>query len=285
MPTSLLGPQSAMAPRWRFNDAARRRAISLFVSTRKEELLKELPRKFLSDRNTRHKEILRLGRARFAAEPEEVQTRFLEEALSSERGPESAESRSAGVVQPVQSCQGEHEAAESRCVGVANSDDAVLPAGSALGCGGGVPVCRSDKVARTPLVAGRKSPATLPPAPTKAASSAPSPPARLDEQTSHKQVRKAIMAEFAFLQKSFPGPRVFDVLAAALRLLETLGDDMRAETIRVKVAICLGIGAKLAAVSPSHTLDIWKRFTTPKMTPYMKSVEVRIVAAWARKGL
>ena len=93
------------------------------------------------------------------------------------------------------------------------------------------------------------------------------------------------MAEFTYLQKKFPGPLVFDVLAAAFRLSERLGENLRGERDRVKAAICLGMGAKLVAVSPSHTLDVWRHFANPKMLPYMRSVEVRMVAAWAQHGL
>ena len=97
-------------------------------------------------------------------------------------------------------------------------------------------------------------------------------------------VRNIIMAEFTYLQKKFLGPRVFDVLAAAFRLMETFDKHWKGETDRVKAAICLGIGAKLASVSPSFTLDIWRCFTSSKMIPYMRSVEVRMVAAWAKVG-
>ena len=74
------------------------------------------------------------------------------------------------------------------------------------------------------------------------------------------------------------------MLAAAFRLSEQLGKHWQGEADKVKAAICLGIGAKLAAVSPSFTLDIWRRYTNPKMVPYMRSVEVRMVAVWAKHG-
>ena len=93
------------------------------------------------------------------------------------------------------------------------------------------------------------------------------------------------MAEFSYLQTQFSGQLVFDVLAAAFRLLEHMGESVQGESDRVKAAICVGIGAKLAAVSPSYTLDIWRHFMSPKMVPYMRCVEVRMLAAWAKNGL
>ena len=45
-------------------------------------------------------------------------------------------------------------------------------------------------------------------------------------------VRRAIMAEFSYLQKKFSGPLVFDVLAAAFRLLEHMGESMQGESDR-----------------------------------------------------
>ena len=110
-------------------------------------------------------------------------------------------------------------------------------------------------------------------------------PALLQETSGDSAVKIAIMAEFTYLQKKFPGPRVFDVLAAAFRLLGHIEQNLRGESDGVKAAICLGMGAKLASVSPSHTLDVWRHFTAPKMLPYLRSVEVRMVVAWAKHGL
>ena len=70
------------------------------------------------------------------------------------------------------------------------------------------------------------------------------PPATPQQQCdSQSQTKNVIMAEFVFLQKKFPGARVYDVLAAAHPLLDGFGDDMRTESNRVKAAICLGVGA------------------------------------------
>ena len=112
-----------------------------------------------------------------------------------------------------------------------------------------------------------------------------SPPAHALQHDRRSPVKNIIMDEFAFLQKTFPGPAVFDVLASAFRMLDRVSDDMPMETDRVKAAVCLGIGAKLAHSGPSHTFVIWNKFTKPRCMPYLKSVEVRVLNSWAKKGL
>jgi hypothetical protein len=94
-----------------------------------------------------------------------------------------------------------------------------------------------------------------------------------------------IMEEFACLQKTFPGPTAFDVLASAFRMLDRVSDDMPMEIYCVKAAVCLDIGAKLANCGPSHTFKIWKQLTNAKMQQHLKSVELRVLARWAKTGL
>ena len=245
----------AMAPhirdnaacKWRQNDKARRRAIHAFVKSQKDELLKDIDHRALRNKEHKRNELVRLGRIRFLQLPEEEQARFLEKTVMQADEPQASNSTSVVVAD------------------------------------GGVSVSRSPDrgahaVGNTQLVAVESAQ----PAPAAASSAAVG--FRCLGVGGDSAVKNIIMAEFMYLQKKFPGPRVFDVLAAAFRLLEQLGTNWQGETDRVKAAICLGIGAKLAAVSPSFTLDIWRRFTSPKMIPYMRSVEVRMVAAWAKVG-
>ena len=248
---------SAMAPRkgrgtptcqWRQNDKARRQAIHAFVKSQKDELLKDIPRRALRNKETKRNELVRLGRIRFMQLPEEEQARFLEKTVMQADEPQASNSTS-GVV-----------------------------------ADGGVSVSRSpDRGAHAVGNAQLVAVESAQPAPAAALSAAVA--FRCLGVGGDSAVKNRIMISFKYLQKKFPGPRVFDVLAAAFRLLEQLGTNWQGETDRVKAAICLGIGAKLAAVSPSFTLDIWRHFTSSKMIPFMRSVELRMVQAWAKVGL
>jgi len=234
--------------KWRQSDKVRRQAIHAFVRSHKDELLKELPHRALLNKETKRNELVRVGRIRFAQLPEEMQTRFFETVEVQAEEPQVA-----------------------KCPSVGASDSGVLVSRS--------PDPGAHAVTRAQPA---EAPAVNDPASSTAAVCSP---ALLRGAGGDSAVRSAIMAEFTYLQKKFSGPCVFDVLAAAFRLLEQIGENMQGESDRVKAAICLGIGAKLAAVSPSYTLDIWKRFVTPKMVPYMRCVEVRVLAAWAKSGL
>lgn len=250
---SLLG---VMAPRWRDNDKSRRQAIHAYIRTRRDELIKELPAIVLSDKNTKRNELVRLGRARFAALPQEAQHRFFEiaEAGSPSASPVAdAESRS---FQDSRSAGPEvTSVAESRSTGETGIEKPAVEDAQRKTQAPGVGMTEGQAM-RSCGVAECRS-----------------------------QVKNVIMAELPFLQKKFPGALVFDVLAASLRLHDDFSDELGTESHRVKAAIFVGVGAKLAGVSCSHTLDIWKHFTSPRMMPHMRSVEVRFVAAWAKKGL
>ena len=257
----------ARAPKWRQSDKARRQAIHAFVKSHRDELLKEIPHRALRNKDTKRNELVRVGRARFAQLPEAEQARFLE--MAEVPADESQASSSTPVDKPTTS-------ADEPMPGV--------PVGSA-DCG--VSVSRSpDRGAR---VVGKTQPVAVgnaqPEVPAAASSGAAvSFPSTLRGAGGDSWIRHIIISEFTFLQNKFLGPRVFDVLAAAFRLMEQFDKHWKGETDRVKAAICLGIGAKLAAVGPSFTLDIWRHFTNPKMVPYMRCVELRVVAVWARHG-
>ena len=218
---------------WRQNDKHRRRAISAFVRSCRDELLKELP-DGLQTPESRRNWLIRVGRVRFAQLPEEEQARLLRPGVVAVPPPVGASD--GGVAVSRSPDPGAHAVdggvAESR-----SPDAGVVCSPALLGVGG------------------------------------------------EKAVKSTIMAEFPYLQRKFRGPLVFDVLAAAFRVLERIGAIMQGKNDRIKAAICVGMGAKLAAVSPSYTLDIWRRFTTPKMIPYMRLVELQMVAAWAKAGL
>ena len=258
-----------MAPQWRLNDTARRRAIHAYIRAHRKELMAELSGKVLQDRNAKRNELVRVGRVRFAALPQEVQTRFLDAV------PAAVPKSPAVDGVPASRCSGGDG---SSAVPVAMEVDGVQASRSSGQASplvatphalqrvamevDGVPASRSSGQART-LVA---TPHAL-------------------QRAAKCSTKKLIMEEFAFLQKTFPSPAVFDVLASTFRLLDLLCDEMKTETDRVKAAVCLGFGAKLASVGLSHTFQIWTKFAGARMLPYLKSVELRVMTHWARRGL
>ena len=249
----------AIAPKWRQSDKARRQAIHAFVKSHRDELLKATPHRALRNKDTKRNELVRVGRARFAQLPEEEQARFLEKAEVPADEPQASNFTSAD--EPM----------------------AEVPVGAA-DCG----VLASRSPDRGARAVGKMQPVAVgnaqPEAPVAASSGAAVSFPALRGAGGDSWVMHIIISEFTFLQNKFLGPRVFDVLAAAFRLMEQFDKHWKGETDRVKAAICLGIGAKFAAVGPSYTLDIWRHFTNPKMVPYMRCVELRLVAVWARHG-
>ena len=232
---------------WRRSDKVRRQAIHAFIKSRKEELLRDVPRWAFRSKDTKRNELVRVGRLRFAEQPEDVQARYFDMVEVEER------------VEPAAAAVLENARPQTPAVPAAPAEP------------------------RAP--AEQEAPAK-PEAPAVPASvSSPAVTCTSALLRGDVAVKSAIMNEFAFLQLKFSGPQVFDVLAAAFRLLDHIDRNLHGESDRVKAAICLGMGAKLASVSPSHTLDIWKCFTSAKMLPYMRSVELRMVAAWAKHGL
>ena len=214
----------------------------------------------MRNKDAKRNELVRVGRARFAQLPEAEQARFREMVEVPVDKPQASNSTSADEPMPG------------------------VPVGSAA-CG--VSASRSpDRGARAvgktqPVAVGNAQPEVPAAASSGAAVSFPT---TLRGAGGDSWIRHVIISEFTFLQSKFLGPCVFDVLAAAFRLMEQFDKHWKGETDRVKAAICLGIGAKLAAVGPSFTLDIWRHFTNPKMVPYMRCVELRMVAVWARHG-
>jgi len=265
-----------MAPQWRLNDKARRQAIHTYIRAHREELLATLTGEALADKNTKRNELVRVGRIRFAALPSEVQARYFDESENSSPALALAGSRCSGEGGRVKNTVGgKHQTQPaSRCCGEGNRVEntkgemhQTQPA-HILGSSGG------DGPAVTMEVDGDAARCSSP--------LALSPALQHDGWSPTKNI---IMEEFAFLQKTFPGPAVFDVLASAFRMLDSVSDDMPMETDRVKAAVCLGIGAKLANCGPSHTFKIWKKLTNAKMKPHLKSVELRVLARWAKTGL
>ena len=59
-------------------------AISEYISTFRDSLLKDLPKRMLKDRHTKRNELCRLGRLRFKSEPESVQQNFLSQVIKAE---------------------------------------------------------------------------------------------------------------------------------------------------------------------------------------------------------
>ena len=234
-----------MAPRWRDVDKSRRRAIAAYISTHRGELIKEVPAAAMSDKNAKRGELLRLGRLRFSALPPEVQGRFIDMV--------EQESRSVGDTES-QSPSPEGLVVDQPSAGSSNSPPSNSPPNQPS-------VGEANSLPNGQVHAEFRS-------------------CGLPDET-----RSSIMAELPFLQKKFPGPMVFDVIAASLRVLDELKGELQNESHNVKLALCLGVGAKLAAVGPSFTLDIWKHFAKAKLVPYMRSAELRLVAVWAKKGL
>ena len=216
---------------------------------------------------------MRVGRLRFAEQPEDVQARYFDVVEGGGSGEEQTLDSSNCEVSGSRSLRESAGAvAEPAATPVLENARPHMPAGQA-------------SPAQPQAPAEQEAPAT-PEAPAVPAS-APSPLTACTFALLRGDfaVKSAIMTEFVFLQLKFQGPQVFDVLASTFRLLDHVGGNLHGESDRVKAAICLGMGAKLAAVRPSYTLDIWERFTSAKMIPYMRSVELRMVAAWAKHGL
>ena len=258
---------------WRRSDKARRQAIHAFIKSRKEELLRDVPHWALRSKDTKRNELVRVGRLRFAEQPEDVQARYFDMVEVGGRGEaQTPPASGCGVLVSRRPRGGAGAVTEPAAAAVLENARPQTPAGPAAPA-----EPRAPAEQETP--AKPEAPAAL------ASASSPAVTCTLALLRGDLAVKSAIMNEFAFLQLKFSGPHVFDVLAAAFRLLDHAGRNLRGESDRVKAAICLGMGAKLASVSPSYTLDIWKRFTSAKMLPYMRSVELRMVAAWAKHGL
>ena len=263
--------------KWRRSDKARRQAIHAFIKSRKEELLRAVPRWALRDKEAKRNELVRVGRLRFAEQPEDVQARYFDMV---DRGEAQTPPASGCGVSVSQSPHGQQPAAAAAAAAATEpAAAAVLENARPQTPAGPAAPAEPQAPAEQETPAKPEAPAVL--------ASAPSPLVSCTFALLRGDfaVKSAIMSEFVFLQLKFQGPQVFDVLASTFRLLDHVGRNLHGESDRVKAAICVGMGAKLASVRPSHTLDIWEHFTSAKMVPYMRSVELRVVAAWAKHGL
>ena len=63
---------------WRRSDKARRQAIHAFIKSRREELLRDVPHWALRSKDAKRNELVRVGRRRFAEQPEDVQARYFD---------------------------------------------------------------------------------------------------------------------------------------------------------------------------------------------------------------
>ena len=241
---------------WRVADKQRRRAIHVWIDEHRDELLKRIPQKSLGDKQAKRNELVRLGRQQFSALPRSVQDDYLERVASPPANPKAGKA----LTPPKQAKR--------------KVDDEILNHGADFPCAG---VGRPPKVARGPYVEAERQ--------DKSCQCELGPAALRHKVPGRPSVELVMLQQFPFVQSLFPGALAFDVVAAAIRLLETLAPELQRESDRVKAALVLGVGAKLVGATPSRTRAVWKHFVTPRVLPHMVAFEAKVIASWAKRGL
>lgn len=246
---------------WREADKQRRRAIHAWIDEHRDELLKRIPQKSVGDRNAKRNELVRLGRQQFSDLPRSVQEHYLERAAS-----RPANTKAGEALTPPKRRKRE-------------VDDETLnhppsEGGADFPCAG---ANRPSKAARGPYVEAERQ--------EKACQCELGPAALRHGVPGRPSVELVMLAQFPFVQRLYPGALAFDVVASAIRLLETLAPELQRESDRVKAALVLGVGAKLVGATPSRTRAVWKHLVTPRLLPHMAAFEAKVIASWAKRGL
>ena len=248
-------------------DRERTRAISLYLSDVRTEILSTLNKTFLRDPTTKRREMERKARLRFKLEPEEVQARYLSK-VSAEEGLESGRSGVKRVDAPASSAP---PARGRSGVGVqAPSTPRARPMASPS-----PPAKRregSNKDTTQPL---RMSPVIL----------------KVESEwcsgRSASRLHDLLAGAVKQLKILFGDAGALETLAAGLRILDAV--DMRAwaDQDQVKIAVVAGLAAKFTQTcAEKQVLKLWTRiggkFATKKR---ICDLERQVLAAWATSGL
>ena len=235
---------------WREADKQRRRAIHAWIAEHRDELLKRIPQKSVGDRNAKRNELVRLGRQLFSDLPRSVQENYLERVASP-----PANTKAGEALTPPKRRKRE-------------VDDETLNHPPSEG-GADFPRAGANRPSKD----------------EKACQCELGPAALRHGVPGRPSVELVMLAQFPFVQRLYPGALAFDVVAAAIRLLETLAPELQRESDRVKAALVLGVGAKLVGATPSRTRAVWKHLVTPRLLPHMAAFEAEVIASWAKRGL
>lgn len=235
-------------------DRLKTAAISKYVSTYRDELLRELPDEAKVNKNTKRSELLRLGRCRFSQLPKSEQDQYFKDAgrkdiVESENVAVPSSSGNSGV-SPLRTVRG--------------------PPSPPRGPPGGSPPRASLK---------RPSAFLEEPSPSWIGTSAPS-----EGVVKNDEVRLALAAYLGVLQKLFGDADGLAALATSHRL--AAGMHGFKGPVRVKAAAILSLAVKMElTVKNASIRRLWSRVAGERSIEQVKAMEQKLFECFALEGV
>ena len=274
-------------------DRLRRQAISKYIADHRADLLRKLRPAQLKDRNTKRRELERVGRIHFNREPPDTQGQYLPRRAEKTPAPGVPESQSlrpsSDPEQPRPKKDGVVQAAASpRSSGVSESrprkqQGAVVQAASSSTAAECPPT-----IYVTPKRGLEK---------TQAAASSPKRLRTSETVDSHWEPGRASSALHdqlvrctKILRAIYGDATTFAILADGMRMLDHVNMQskaFRSFRVGVKAAAVVGVAAKKvhsgAEVAENHVITLWTKIAGKTSEPQVRQVEKMFLVQWARQ--
>ncbi len=233
-------------------DRIRRRAVSLYLSDRRETLVKLVPGKYKRDRNVKRKELERLAREKFGCEEERIQAEYLKKV---HRGQPDA-----SVPMPLKDQSG----VESSGVLASGVESGVESSG----------VLASGVESSGVLASGVESSGVL---------------ASLGQHWTtgcSNELHDGLVRQVQPLRSLYGDAGALETLAAGIRILSVVDLERWPDRMAVKMAVVTGMAAKLTQTcDDKHVLKLWSNIAGKSAAPLVRSLERQVFVVWARNGL